>query len=58
MEDIKYINLIEIGLVVIEISGAENSDLVVPINNTLVCCMSFLAGNTQPCVLTSASASQ
>ena len=35
---IKYINLIENALVVIEIC-----DLAVPVNNTLVCHMSFLA---------------
>ena len=29
-------NLIEIGLVVIEIQGVENGELVVPVNNTLV----------------------
>ena len=51
MDDIKYVNLIEIGLVVIEIRGAENGDLVVPVNNTLVCRMSFLAVDTWPCVL-------
>ena len=46
-----YINLIEIGPVVIEIRGVENGDLVVPVNNTLVCHMAFLAANTRPCVL-------
>ena len=35
MEGIKYVNLIEIGPVVIEIRGAENGELVVPVNNTL-----------------------
>ena len=35
MEGIKYVNLIEIGPVVIEISGAENGKLAVPVNNTL-----------------------
>ena len=34
MEGIKYVNLIEIGPVVIEIRGAENGKLVVPVNNT------------------------
>ena len=33
---IKYVNLIEINLVVIEIQGVENDELVVPVNNTLV----------------------
>ena len=51
MEGIKYINLIEIGAVVIEIQGVENGDLAVPVNNTLVCCTSFLAADTRPCVL-------
>ena len=32
MEGITYVNLIEIGPVVIEIRGVENSDLVVPVN--------------------------
>ena len=51
MEITKYVNLIEIGPVVIEIWGVENGDLAVPVNNTLVCRMSFLAADTQPCVL-------
>ena len=51
MEGIKYVNLIEIGLVVIEIRGAENGDLAVPVNNTLVSHMAFLAADTRPCVL-------
>ena len=41
----------EIRLVVMEIQGVENGDFVVPVNNSLVCCMSFLATDTQPCVL-------
>ena len=36
MEGMKYVNLIEIGPVVIEIQGAENGKLAVPVNNTLV----------------------
>ena len=36
MEGITYVNLIEIGAVVIEIRGAENGELAVPVNNTLV----------------------
>ena len=51
MEGVKYVNLIEIGPVVIEIQGAENGELVVPVNNTLVCHTAFLATDTQPCVL-------
>ena len=51
MEGIKYVNLIEIGPVVIEIWGVENGDLAVPVNNTLVCRMSFLAADIRPCVL-------
>ena len=50
-EDIKYVNMIEIGSVVIEIRGVENSKLVVPVNNTFVHHTAFLAGDTQPCVL-------
>ena len=42
MEGIKYVNLIEIGPVVIEIPGAENGELVVPVNNTLCESHSFL----------------
>ena len=51
MEDIKYVNLIEIGPVVIEIRGAENGELAVPVNNTLVSHTAFLAADTRPCVL-------
>ena len=51
MEGIKYVNLIEFGPVVIEIRGAENSELAVPINNTLVCHTAFLAADTRRCVL-------
>ena len=36
MEGIKYVNLIEIVPVVIEIKGVENGKLAVPVNNTLV----------------------
>ena len=46
MEDITYANLIEIGPVVIEIQGAENGELVAPVNNTLVHHMAFLAADT------------
>ena len=52
MEGIKYVNLIEIGPVVIEIRGAENGELAVPVNNTLVSHTAFLAADTRPCVLT------
>ena len=51
MEDIQYVNLIEISSVVVEICSVENSDLAVPVNNTLVCRMSFLAADTRLCVL-------
>ena len=37
MEGIKYVNLIEIGPVVIEIRGAENGELAVPVNNMHTC---------------------
>ena len=46
MEGIKYVNLIEIGLVVIEIQGVENGELAVPVNNTLVHHTAFLAADT------------
>ena len=46
MEGIKYVNLIEVGPVVLEIQGAENSELAVPVNNTLVCYTAFLAADT------------
>ena len=51
MEGIKFVNLIEICPVVIEICGVENGDLVVPVKNTFMCHTSFLAANTLPCVL-------
>ena len=51
MEGIKYVNLIEIGKVAIEIPGVENGDLAVPVNNTLVRHTAFLAADTRPCVL-------
>ena len=51
MEAIKYVNLIKIGLVFIEIQGVKNGDLLVAVNNTLVCHTSFLAADTRPCVL-------
>ena len=46
MEGIKYLNMIEIGPVVIEIRGFENGKLAVPVNNTLVHHMAFLAADT------------
>ena len=51
MEGIKYVNLIEIGPVIIEIQGAENGELAVPVNSTLVSHTAFLAADTRPCVL-------
>ena len=53
MEGIKYVNLIQIGPVVTEIRGVKNSKLAVPVNNTLVRHMAFLAADTRPCVLIS-----
>ena len=50
-------NLVEIGLVVLEIQMAEFGNFAVPANNTLVCRMSFfvfLATDTLLCVLTQA----
>ena len=43
MEGIKYVKWIEIGPVIIEIQGAENGELAVPVNNALVRHMAFLA---------------
>ena len=51
MEGIKYVNFIEISLVVVEIRGVENSMLAVPVNNTLVCHMAFLAADTTVCLV-------
>ena len=51
MEGIKYVNLIKIGPVVIEIVGVENSELAVPVNNTLMRHTAFLATDTLLCVL-------
>ena len=47
MEGIKYLNLIEISPVVIEIQGIQNVDLVAPVNNRLACHTSFLAADTR-----------
>ena len=46
MVGIKYVNLMEIGPVVIEIQGVENSKLVILVNNALVHHTAFLAANT------------
>ena len=46
MEGIKYVTLTQIIPVVIEIQGVENSNLVVLVNNTLVCSTPFLAADT------------
>ena len=51
MEGIKYVNLIEISPVVIEIRGAENGELAVPVSNTLVRHTAFSAADTRLCVL-------
>ena len=51
IEGIKYVNLIEIGPVVIDIRGVEYGKLAVPVNNTLVRHMAFLAADTRPCVV-------
>ena len=51
IEDIKYVNLIKMDPVVIEIRGVENGKLVAPVNNTLVCHTAFLAADPQSCVL-------
>ena len=46
MEGIKYVNLIEIGPLVIEIQGVDNGNLAVSVNNTLVRHIVFLATDT------------
>ena len=51
MKGINCTNLIRIGPIVVEIRGVENGDLVVPVNNTLVCHTSSLAADTLLCVL-------
>jgi len=43
MEDIKYINLVEIGPVVFELREVEISNFLVRVNNTHVSCTTFLA---------------
>ena len=45
-QGIKYVNMIEIGPVVIEIRWIDNGNLVVPVNYTLVCHTTFLAVDT------------
>ena len=42
IEHIKYVNLIEIGPVIIEIQEVENDKLMVPVNNTLMRHTTFL----------------
>ena len=54
MYDRKYINLVEICLVVLEIWKAEFGNFTVPVNNTLVWrtpSFVFLAADTLWCVL-------
>ena len=51
MEGIKGVNLLEIGAVVIEMWGVENSKLAVLVNNTLVSHMAFLVADTWQYVL-------
>ena len=51
MDDMNYVNLIEIDQDIIEIWRVENGELADPVNNTLVCHTAFLAACTQPCVL-------
>ena len=46
MEGIKYVTLIEINPVVIEIQGVENGKFAVLVNNTIVRHMAFLANDT------------
>ena len=58
MEGIQYLNLIEIVPVLIEIQGVENTELAIPVNDTLVRHMAFLAADTQPCVFIKSNAKQ
>ena len=46
MAGIKYVNLIEIGPMVIEIQGVESNELAIPVNNALVRHTAFLASDT------------
>ena len=46
IEGMNCVNLIETDPVVIEIQGVENGELAVPVNNTLVHYMAFLAVDT------------
>ena len=46
MEDIKYVNFIESGLVIIKIHGVENGELGALLNNTTVHHSVFLAAAT------------
>ena len=55
MEGIKYVNLIQISPMVIEIRGVENGKLAVLVNNILVHHTAFLAADTQLCFLMSLS---
>ena len=50
MEGIRYVNLIEIGPVVIEMRGVDNGELAFPVNNIVVHYTAFLATGTRPCV--------
>ena len=43
MKGIKHVNLVQISPVVVEIEVVENSNLAVPVNNTLMYYMSFLS---------------
>ena len=43
MEGIKFVNLIGIGPVVIEIRGVENGELGVPVNNITHLCVTRLS---------------
>ena len=50
MEDIKYVNFIEIGPVVIEIRGVENGELAVPVTLKLVLHTAFLTADRHTAV--------
>ena len=46
-----YKYYVEVSPTIIKIQGVKNGNLATPVNNTLVCHTSFLAADTQLCVL-------
>ena len=47
MDGIKLINLVQTNPVVTKMQGIESGNLMVPVNNALVCGMSFLVADTR-----------